>query len=79
MVTTPDGNIYVKHLQTTNPVVTIGDTTYCFRTNRNICITIVAPEHLDKILSIKKSCCGGSSRPKYFLANELDVERWSKP
>ena len=77
MIKTPSGQTYVKSLQTLNPVIHVGGTTYCFKTKQNVCIALIEERHLEQVLAMKKECCSGSKKPKFFLANELDVQRWS--
>lgn len=80
-VTREDGWVAVKYLQNVPHVIRIGGDTkyeeYAFVVQHNVNITFVRPEHLDKVLAIKKHCCGNSSSPKYRLANEQDVRLWS--
>lgn len=77
VVTREDGYIAVKYLQTIPHTVSIQGMEYAFVVHHNVCLTWVMPEHLDKMLSVTKECCGGKKHPKYMLAHELDIQHWS--
>lgn len=80
MVTREDGWIAVKYLQNVPHVIRIGGDInyeeYAFVVRNTVNITFVRPDHLDKVLAIKKHCCGDNNNPKYRLASEQDVALW---
>jgi len=78
MITDANGWVAVKYLQQIPHVIEVHGNEYAFVVKFNINLTWIRPEDLDQVLAIKKECCGGSKRPKYFLANALDVQRWTQ-
>ena len=70
------GNIAVMYPTTVPHIVLVVGTEYLFSVQYNVNLTWVHPDHLSAIMAVKKECCGGFSRPKYVLANELAVRLW---
>lgn len=65
------GMIAVEH-QDSNPAnITVGGTTYVFLPRHNVSLAWVYPEHLDKLLAVKKrdTGCNCGNRVKFHLAN----------
>ncbi|RMD57938.1 hypothetical protein D6833_13415 [Candidatus Parcubacteria bacterium] len=50
---------------------------YVFTVRANISLTWVEPEDVQRILNIRRACCGGKRNQQFFLANESDVRRWT--
>ena len=70
--------IYIKKINGQPWLETVGDgTQYIFDTKFNISLALVAPEHVDQILSKRKGCCGGKKKPIYTYATETDIRRWN--
>ena len=81
MVTNEDGYVAVRYYQPTNKYVGIGDPLqreYLFEARAaGVSLAWINPVDVDKILSMKKQCCGGNSNPIFHLANERDVQIWT--
>jgi len=76
MITNGDGWVAVKYLQQVPHVIQVRKNEYAFSVRHNINLAWIRPEDVDMVMQIRKECCGGSKRPKYVFANELDVQRW---
>jgi hypothetical protein len=77
MVTNNEGFVALKRVRTINKIVNVGGEEYFFNTRANICMAWIRPEHVDGVLSIRRTCCGGSKKPDFRHANEDDVRRWT--
>jgi len=75
-----DGYVAVQHI-TTNPTNTsISGTVYVFSPKFNVSLAWIAPEHLDKVLSVKaeRGCnCGGVKKNKFLLSSMINVNLWN--
>jgi len=49
---------------------------YTFYPKRNISMAWIQPQHVDYILNVKHSCCGGSHNQTFRLATQSDVNIW---
>ena len=78
MVENDDGMIAVKGYQSRPRKVRVGDDIYIFTVRARISMCWVRPEHLERVLSEKKTCCGGNRRRLFLIANESDVRRWTQ-
>lgn len=72
-----DGNVAITYFQEVPQQVKIGDTTYRFAVHANICMAWVKKEHVQAVLNITRTCCGGNKRHPYREANETQVRRWT--
>lgn len=70
------GEIAVRWNMLTTKQIFIGNHEYWFNIRANISLAWVKPEHIDKMLSVKTICCGGTGSQSCHLASELDVKRW---
>ncbi|PNX52368.1 MAG: hypothetical protein BV458_09935 [Thermoplasmata archaeon M9B2D] len=77
MITDENGNVALRKYRTINQIVTVGGEEYLFNTKANICLAWVKPEHVDAVLNIKRTCCGGNKKPAFTLADETAVRRWT--
>ena len=72
------GQIALKRLRTNPKLVQLGtDTFYQFSPRYNICLAWVDPEDVDRILSMKRDCCGSGGKRQFWLASESDVFRYN--
>ena len=70
------GEVAVSYYQTIPHLVTVAGHEYIFSVRANICLAWIQPEHVDKLLTVKKDCCGGSKKTVYRIENEDNVRRW---
>jgi len=77
MITDDAGNVALSYYQNTNKVVTIGSTTYIFRVQRNVNLAWIQPEHVETILAMKKTCCGGRSNGVFRYTTEQQLRVWN--
>lgn len=71
------GEVAVAYYQTIPHVVGVSGYEYAFSVKANICLAWIKPEHVDRILAIKKNCCGNNSRYVYRLEILDHVRRWT--
>ena len=76
MVYNENGEVAIKHYQTLPHVLGVSGIEYAFVVQHNICLAWIQPEDVDRVLSLKKTCCGGSRKPKYISATQIQVEIW---
>jgi len=70
------GEVAIRYNMTIPKYIQIGKREYVFGVRANISLVWVHPDDVDKMLNMKKICCGGSINKVCHLANELDVKRW---
>jgi len=70
-----DNRVAVRYYQTIPKKITIGGETYIFSVRANISLCWVKPEHVDRMLATKKTCCGNSRKRVFFLADETHIRR----
>lgn len=70
------GEVAVSYYQTIPHVIGVSGYEYAFRVSANICMAWIKPDHVDKILGIRKACCGNSPKAVYRLEIESHVRRW---
>ena len=68
MVKDENGKVYIEHFNTNNSEYTWP--------NYNVSIGVVDEADLPVILAIQARICCGRTKPKYFLASELNVRIW---
>ena len=72
-----DGFTAVKHYNSNPTSARVMGMDYYFTPRANISMAWVQNDHVDAMLSIKKStCCGNKKHPKFRIANEDDIRRW---
>jgi hypothetical protein len=79
-VTREDGYVAVQHIITNPTNTSISGTVYVFSPKFNVSLAWVAPEHLDKVLSVKadRGCnCGGVKKNKFLLSSMINVNLWN--
>jgi len=74
---TSGSNVAIAYYQTIPHTVVLGKVEYAFVVRANICLSWIPLEHMEAILRITKTCCGGNKKKVYRLANEDDVRRWT--
>ena len=74
-----EGHTALKHYCSNpyNVYIKSDDVHYVFTPKDNISLAWVKDEHVDKVLSVTKNCCGNSRKPRFFRASETDVRRWN--
>jgi len=72
-----DGMVAVKYYQSVPKKVWVNKDLYLFNVRASISMCWVRDEHLNNVLNTKKTCCGGSRKRVFRLANESDVRRWT--
>ena len=77
MATNENGEVAVAYWNTIPHVVSVMKHEYAFVVRANICLAWVQPEHVERLLAIKKDCCGGSKKRAYRLENEDNTRRWT--
>lgn len=70
------GQIALKKLNQTQQYVEIRGTGYVFSVQHNVSMAWINEEDVGSVLAIKKACCGGSPKPLFVYASEMDVNRW---
>jgi len=78
MIANEAGMVAAKCYQSRPKKVRIDEDIYIFTVRANISMCWVRPEHLDRVLAQKKTCCGGSKKRIFLLANDSDVRRWTQ-
>lgn len=71
------GEIAVSYYQTIPHTIIVSGYEYAFTVTANICMAWIKPEHVDKILGIRKACCGNSPKQVYRLEILDHVRRWT--
>ena len=71
-----EGYTAMVYFQTIPQTVVVGKDTYSFFVKRNICLAWVKDEHVNTVLSITKSCCGGNKTHPYRIANDHLIRVW---
>jgi len=78
MITNSAGEVALKYYLPTGKYISLSATIeYVFVAEANISLCWVKPEHVDRILAIKKTCCGNTHKPMFRYANETEVRRWT--
>ena len=72
-----DGLVAITYFQTVPQTVQVPGGAYFFGISRNICLAWVKPEHVDMILAMTKSCCGGRVSRPFRLASLQQANIWS--
>jgi len=76
MITNDNGEVAVKYYQTIPKKIHIAGTTYVFSVRNNISLCWIQEEHVSTVLSMTKTCCGGSKKSGIFrIATETDLRR----
>lgn len=70
------GQIAVRRLRQAPKVVRVGNNPYVFSIQNNVVLGWVNEEHLQQVLNIPHTCCGGSKKKQFILASETDVRRF---
>lgn len=67
----------IRYFQEVEHTIKVGKDIYNFVVKRNICMAWVRNEHVDAVLNMTKTCCGGQKRHPYRFAEDHAVTRWS--
>jgi len=72
-----DWYIAVQH-RTSNPTtISVSGVPYSFTPKKNVSLSWIAPEHIDKVLGeMAKICCGKTGK-KFFPASLINVNIWT--
>ena len=73
-----EGHTAIRHRNSSPFSVRVQDTNYAFTPKFNISLAWVKDEHVAQVLSVKRGCCGGSKKPRFFLADETHIRRWTQ-
>jgi hypothetical protein len=69
--------VAMQFYQSVPKVVQVKDgTVYGFMVQNNISLAWVHPDHVQQILTTKRSCCNGRSSVQFFIASEIAVRLW---
>lgn len=68
--------VAICYYQTIPHIIKVIDAEYAFSVRNNICLSYVKPEHVDTVLNMKKTCCGGNKKKIYRRATDIDEKRW---
>lgn len=75
-VVNESGEVAIRWNRVMQKYIKVGEREYIFVVKANIAMAWIHPDDVDKVLSIKISCCGGRAALACTLANELSVKRW---
>ena len=75
-ITNDAGLVAMKFPQPIVTQVQVPGGSYTFYPQRYVSMTWVQSRHVDYILSVKHSCCGGSRNQTFRLATQSDVNIW---
>lgn len=70
-----EGKTAVKYLRGGQKYIAVGDAEYVFIPNHNISLAWIDNEYVQRVLNMKRGCCGGSKKVQFVLASETDVRR----
>jgi hypothetical protein len=77
MIKNEQGQVALVYRQPIPRHVEVGGVVYFFDVKRAVSLAWVNEEHLGKILSLTKVCCGGNVRNLYNYATPSQVNVWS--
>jgi len=78
MIHNDEGKVAMRHIRQNQKYIRMGDgTEYVFIMQANISMSWVFERHVNPILRMQRSCCGGRTKPAFMLASETDVRRWT--
>ena len=77
MTTNEHGQVAIKYYQTIPHVLQVGGKEYVFAVRARLCMAWIDADKVDKVLEIKKNCCGNNSKTVYSYASEQVVNIWS--
>ena len=77
MIHDDDGKVAMRHVRQIQKYVRMGDgTEYVFIIQANISLAWVFERHVNAILNMRRTCCGGRTKPAFVIANESNVRQW---
>lgn len=70
-----DELVAIMYYQPRPKAITVSGERYYFTLRNNISLCWVNPEHVDKMLSLKKECCGGNRKRMFHRVSETHIHR----
>lgn len=77
MIGNEQGQIAVVNYQPSPYTVQVGSTIYRFYVRNGVALEWVNEEHLSKVFSVTKTCCGGNVKHIFRYATQSQVNVWS--
>ena len=77
MIKNDAGLVAMRYFQLVPQRIKVGGESYYFDVRACVCMCWVKEEHVEEILRIVKTCCGGNKHRSYRFANEMEVRRWT--
>lgn len=77
MIKNAQGQIAVAYYQPVPKAIQVGNVRYIFDVKRAVSLAWVNEEHLNQILSVTKTCCGGNKNVVCRPATPSQVNVWS--
>ena len=77
MITNEQGQVAIKYYQTIPHILRTGGKEYAFVVRARLCMAWIDASQVDKVLQIKKNCCGNNSKTVYSYANEQTINIWT--
>jgi len=72
-----DGYVALQHRNSNPTAHKIDGVVYQFSPKKNVSMSWVAPEHVDRMLSEDARICCGKTSKKFFLASIINVNLWT--
>lgn len=73
-----DGFTLIRHYNSNPSTVEANGNLYSFVPEHGVSLCWVHPDDVHKVLSIKTGACCGGSQVKFWLANQNDLNVWTK-
>jgi len=67
----------LKYLRGGQKLISVSGTEYVFVPKHNISLAWIDDEYVQRVLDMKRNCCGNSKKIQFVLASETDVRRWT--
>lgn len=71
-----DGKIALCENNSAGAEVSRNGRTYNFVNRGGVTLAWVDKDDVSFVLEVRKVCCGGKSRPRFYLANSAQVDFW---
>ena len=71
-----NGEIAIRYKPDIPKYLQVGKSEYVFTVNNHVSLIWVKPDEVDRILNMKKECCGGNTTFPCQIASEVAVKFW---